>query len=361
MIRHEVITHLGTHTFKQPKSQGCVLDDMPHLNELEGYQHSYLSHEIGEELMPGEDIYLYMIPLVYTVTFYGLYDDILKETEVFHGGQAVAPDVSMLPEYFSFVQWNRTFNQVKDDLDIYPQGIIITRAVHFYDEHGEYYAYRSVKLGQAVELPEPPSKAGYVFTGWDQDLSHVYETVHVYPVFERSTTLTDWLNELVETNFTVHVDMENLPPGVGNPDGTITNTIAIDGQNMRFYLWQQSFFITIEEDSVYVIDQYEFDDYQAWHKDPYPDDFWSYLHDWMIVDIFALDDEMFTPMVGYDVLKPTYYDAMISVDIENLNDVHVVSNDDVMVFSLMYDSCETITVRITEVGTTTVTLPEIAE
>ncbi len=58
-----------------------------------------------------------------------------------------------------------------------------SHVVRFLDSFGRTYATRRTADGESAQAPQPPARAGYTFTGWKEDFSHVTAAMDVTPEY----------------------------------------------------------------------------------------------------------------------------------------------------------------------------------
>ena len=106
---------------------------------------------------------------VYTVTFTGVDGVVLDTQSVEHGGAATAPDPER--EGYSFIRWDKSFDVVTEDLTVGAIYEVKTYTVTFKNHDGTVIGTQTVEHGASATAPEVPERDGYVFAGWDGDYS----------------------------------------------------------------------------------------------------------------------------------------------------------------------------------------------
>ena len=108
----------------------------------------------------------------FTVTFLDWDGTVLKtHAGILHGGAATAP-ADPQRAGFTFVGWDRPFNNVTSSFTVTALHTLIpvppTYTVTFVDWDGTVLAVRSgISSGGAAIAPANPTRSGYTFTGWD--------------------------------------------------------------------------------------------------------------------------------------------------------------------------------------------------
>ena len=129
------------------------------------------------------DIYPIYEQLKFTVNFYDGSNVIISTEQVLYGESCKAPK-NPIKEGHIFIGWDKEFNEVKNDLDIRPIFNILKFTVKFYDIDDKILKSYQVPYGDACPAPENPIKEGYVFVAWDTDFSEVVSNLDIRPVFD---------------------------------------------------------------------------------------------------------------------------------------------------------------------------------
>ncbi|MDR1322737.1 MAG: InlB B-repeat-containing protein [Gracilibacteraceae bacterium] len=112
------------------------------------------------------------VPVTHEVYFVDHDATVLKAEIVTHGAAAAAPADPARAGY-SFTGWDQDFSHVTADLTVTAQYSAATHIVYFVDHDAAVLKMEIVTHGAAATAPADPTRAGYAFTGWDQDFSHV--------------------------------------------------------------------------------------------------------------------------------------------------------------------------------------------
>ncbi len=121
----------------------------------------------------------------YEVVFRDYTGAILKTETVVDGNAATAP-ANPVREGYNFTGWDVSFDNVTGNIDVKAEYTIKKYEVKFYvdgEQHGEA---QQVEHGKNAVLPANPTKAGYTFTGWEGDFTHVTKAANVSAVFDQN-------------------------------------------------------------------------------------------------------------------------------------------------------------------------------
>lgn len=133
----------------------------------------------------------------YKVSFYND-TELVSSQDVEEGKSAVAPNVTK--EGHTFTGWDKSFNNVTSDLDVHALFEADYYEITFYSE-GKKLTTKYAQYGTACIMDEVPSKKGYDFKGWDQDISCIKSDMSVNAVFELKeflVTFTDPFDEVID-------------------------------------------------------------------------------------------------------------------------------------------------------------------
>ncbi len=165
-----------------------------------------------------EDITLtasYVI-LVYTVTFLDNDGTVLDTQNVEHGGTLTYPEDPTKMGY-EFSRWDQDVETVTSDLTM---TAIYDIGVYFYGPDGlidiDYVPY-----GDAASAPLPPNIEGHTFTGWDITFDQVTEILTVNAIYSLNTYVVTFndINGAVLKTETVHYGESATPPSDPVRDG----------------------------------------------------------------------------------------------------------------------------------------------
>ena len=126
----------------------------------------------------------------YTVTFVGQDGKVLKTETVEYGKSATAPEAPAV-EGFNFTSWDKEFSNVTEDLTVkaqYTKNIVYT--VTFVGQDDKVLKTETVEKGKSATAPDAPAVEGFNFTGWDTDFSNVTEDLTVKALYEKDIDYT---------------------------------------------------------------------------------------------------------------------------------------------------------------------------
>ena len=161
----------GTQTIEQGKS--AILPGSPYKEgyEFVGWNGNYT------EINADTNVYPVFRIKSYTVKFYDG-QTLLSEQVVNHGDSAVEPQQTPTKQGFDFVRWDKNFNKVNSDLEIYAVFEEKVFVVMFYNYNMKKIgATQFVKYGQSAVVPILAEREGFDFLGWDGDHTNIVEDV----------------------------------------------------------------------------------------------------------------------------------------------------------------------------------------
>ena len=120
---------------------------------------------------------------VYTVNFI-VEGEVVSTQQVKHGDDAVAPANPEL-EGATFKEWDKSYKNVKENLDINAVFEKEEFSVVFFDEDGNVLKQEIVKYNESATAPQAPEKEGHVFKEWSEDITCVKDNLEVTPVYEK--------------------------------------------------------------------------------------------------------------------------------------------------------------------------------
>ncbi|MDD4070044.1 MAG: dockerin type I repeat-containing protein, partial [Candidatus Izemoplasmatales bacterium] len=130
----------------------------------------------------------------YTVNFYDSLNNVISTQTVEYGLSAIEPEIpvkAITEQYeYTFVAWTKMFNNVKEDLDIYPtyEESLREFEVEFIDGDGNVIDTQVVKYGENVVLPDMASKTHtdsiyYVFDGFNHTGKNIVQNTTITALF----------------------------------------------------------------------------------------------------------------------------------------------------------------------------------
>ena len=128
------------------------------------------------------NVYPVFEALKYKVCFYYEDGNLLTEQYVEYGRHAIAP-ADLVKEGYKFIGWNTSFDNVKSELEIYPIFEILQYKVRFFDENDNLLKEELVNYGSKATAPDDLIKEGCYFIGWDKSFDNVTSDLDIYPVY----------------------------------------------------------------------------------------------------------------------------------------------------------------------------------
>ena len=119
----------------------------------------------------------------FAVKFLNWNDTILKIDSVDWHGAAVAPE-NPIREGYSFTSWNKKYDDITADLVVKAQFTVNYYDVFFLNYEGSILKQQSVKYNTAATAPKSPTRDGYTFKGWSGEIVHVNERVFAVAQYE---------------------------------------------------------------------------------------------------------------------------------------------------------------------------------
>ncbi|HHU55763.1 MAG TPA: hypothetical protein GXZ48_03645 [Acholeplasmataceae bacterium] len=149
----------------------------------------------------------------YTVNFYDHDGSLLKTEEVEYGKNATPPEEPERVGY-NFTGWNKEFENVKEDLEITAQYSHITFEVSFYTHDLKLIDKQTVNYGEDAEPPVPPVREGYTFDCWTTDFTNVTTDLYVYPKYiinKYTVEYKDHEGKVIHTEIVEHGETAPTP------------------------------------------------------------------------------------------------------------------------------------------------------
>lgn len=136
------------------------------------------------------DVLVKLIAPTYTVRFYDNANNMISEQFVVEGKSAIEPtEAERTVEGYNFIEWDKSFNKVTSDLDVY--GIYEKKAyiVRFYDYNNELISEQTIMHGEAAVEPTEAERAveGVNFVEWDKSFENVTSDLDVHGLYEAKT------------------------------------------------------------------------------------------------------------------------------------------------------------------------------
>lgn len=142
-----------------------------------------------------QDLKIYPLyePQILTVSFLSYDGSILKQDKVEYDKAAIAPD-NPSREGYTFVGWDKDFSQIQTSLVVNAIFEINRYTVTFVNYDGSVLESIEVNYGAKATPIKTPTRPGYLFKNWDQDLSVVKKEMTVHPVFELESYTVSFAN-----------------------------------------------------------------------------------------------------------------------------------------------------------------------
>ena len=137
----------------------------------------------------------------YTVVFKDMDGTVLKTEEVTRHGEVTEPTMKDIYGY-KFVGWDKDFSNIESDLEINAVYEEMEFTVKFYGLYGELLKEETVLMKHPATAPAAPEVPYHVFSGWDVDFESVEFNMTIRAVYD--TLMEDypmdnvnyWLQEL---------------------------------------------------------------------------------------------------------------------------------------------------------------------
>ena len=144
----------------------------------------------------------------YVVRFYDANKKMISQQQVKRGDSAIEPSAALRDvDGYIFVEWDKSFNNVTSDLEIYGVYREQTFKVSFYDYNYNLISEQDVKKGGAAIEPTESERAvdGYVFVKWDKAFDNVTADLDVYGLYNKvfEVTFYNCKNVLIDTQYVV--------------------------------------------------------------------------------------------------------------------------------------------------------------
>jgi len=121
-------------------------------------------------------------PIMFKVRFYEDETKLIEEFDVAYGTDATAP-AAPLKEGFRFQAWDKTFTNVKSNLDVTAIYVVATFEVKFIVNGVQQGATQTIEYGKDAIAPDDPLRDGYNFTGWSAAYTNVKSNLTITAEF----------------------------------------------------------------------------------------------------------------------------------------------------------------------------------
>ncbi|MCR4664648.1 MAG: leucine-rich repeat protein, partial [Paludibacteraceae bacterium] len=150
----------------------------------------------------------------YTVTFYDKDGTTKLKTEtVNYGDGATAPEYNEY-EGLHFTGWDKKFDVITSDLDVFAQYAVNTYIVTFLDWDEKELKSEKVEHGSAATAPVDPTRENYTFNGWDADFHEVKSDMTInatYAINTYTVTFVDWDEKVLKSEKVEHGSAATAP------------------------------------------------------------------------------------------------------------------------------------------------------
>ena len=123
----------------------------------------------------------------YTVTFVSWNGEVLLKQTVPYGAGAAAPEAPVRDGH-TFRGWSTDFSHITGNLTVRALYDTDKFAVAFVDWDGAVLKLQVVEYCSGAAAPADPVRAGYTFTGWDVNFSHIIGNLTVTAQYKSNTT-----------------------------------------------------------------------------------------------------------------------------------------------------------------------------
>lgn len=132
------------------------------------------------------------IPGVYVITFKNSDETIIKTLTVVEGNKVLDTDIPNAPtiEGYTFVGWDRDLNNIIGDLDVYPvyeKSPTVTYFTVMFVVDGKVISTQTVEAGKEAIVPQTIEKEGYTFVGWDKPTTNIMEDTVISSVYTKNS------------------------------------------------------------------------------------------------------------------------------------------------------------------------------
>lgn len=166
----------------------------------------------------------------YTVRFYDIEGNIIKEEVVTHASSVVAPSVKAEIGY-EFIGWDKEFKNITSDLEVRAQYKKSTYVVNFYDDLGNVLKEELVTYGLSATAPKVTAPTGYEFIGWDKEFDNIISNTDVTAKFKRLNYTVRFYDDLGNLLDEVIVEYES----------DATAPVIDEFDNKEFIGWDRNF------------------------------------------------------------------------------------------------------------------------
>lgn len=140
-------------------------------------------------------------------------DEVIKEEKVKEGESATLPDCPTV-EGKRFIDWEGEFENITEDTVVNAVFEDLEFYVTFKVDGVNYGKTTIVKYGGNAILPENPVKEGYIFIGWDKEVTNIKNHIDINALFEPIVYTIKYysgeneLSEISPVNYTIEDYLE---------------------------------------------------------------------------------------------------------------------------------------------------------
>lgn len=149
--------------------------------------------------------------LEYSVKFFDHDGNVISEQIILYGKNAVTPDIPNLLDH-EFVGWDKSFYNVKENLEIHPIYKLLTFEVKFIDKYGDVIKVEEVRPGENATAPDLENVDYFKFIGWDKDFTNVIDDIEVNALYQEKKESLDmenveyWL-QILSNNYNINKEI----------------------------------------------------------------------------------------------------------------------------------------------------------
>jgi len=129
---------------------------------------------------------------IYTINWYS--EEVLVKSENVAYGNSASPPTYPSKIGYTFKSWDKAYNNISSNLDIFAVFEINSYTVNWYNETSLIKTELVTYLGSAI-TPTNPSKIGYTFKSWDKAYNNISSNLDIFAVFEINSYTVNWFCE----------------------------------------------------------------------------------------------------------------------------------------------------------------------
>lgn len=174
--------------------------EYPELSIIDGYEFNGWDKEVTN-ITSNLDVKPIYKKTKFNVKFYDDNGTLINEQEISYGKNAIEPDIP-LKEGYTFIGWDKEINNITSDLEVRPIYNKTKFSVKFYNDNDTIISEQEISYGENAIEPDTPLKQGYTFVGWDKEFNNVTSNLEVRPRYEAiyyNVTFIDKYGEIIET------------------------------------------------------------------------------------------------------------------------------------------------------------------